>query len=509
MLTAEEFESVLQIKTDANRLFGAGESERALGGWTAAIAVYEGRVGTPEQRFEKGKLWSNKAEAAIKLGRYAEACDFATEALECNPVDTKARFRRARALLGKGGFEDLMLAQEDIKRIKADGGTIGAAEAKLLHTAKGPLLSADKLKDGPSAPTTGAPSTAATEAQDAAAPAEDDAAPAEEPKLPVIDAEYAAAALSHAEAVSKAAKAAADSRELEEATAAAAKGSAGGWSGAPGSGGGAAPLPSWVTLLPDAALRHGWLIDVYRTRVDDDCREAIRAAAQGDHGGSATRHGLGAARPSRLSVLSDFLHFCKLAVARGVVPAHRTDAEDPDANGGAGGGGWDWADTLGTAGGMLDKGFHPEKCGAEVRYGPRAAGTAMRRLGSMMYDVGGRAGGGGGGGENDDSGGSASEEGDGSDSDSEDETTLRARARKREHACRRQPKRQPQPAAADVPARLRAEIQEACGGDDTTDQEGYVNHQFTFDRDPTVFDDVGGVLLWRRLNEQLKRGRLG
>ena len=34
MLTAEEFESVLQIKTDANRLFGAGESERALGGWT-------------------------------------------------------------------------------------------------------------------------------------------------------------------------------------------------------------------------------------------------------------------------------------------------------------------------------------------------------------------------------------------------------------------------------------------------------------------------------------------
>ena len=28
-------------------------------------------------------------------------------------------------------------------------------------------------------------------------------------------------------------------------------------------------------------------------------------------------------------------------------------------------------------------------------------------------------------------------------------------------------------------------------------------------RDPTVFDEVGGVLLWKRLNEQLKSGRLG
>ena len=60
-----------------------------------------------------------------------------------------------------------------------------------------------------------------------------------------------------------------------------------------------------------------------------------------------------------------------------------------------------------------------------------------------------------------------------------------------------------------VPARLRKEIGEACGGDDTTDDEGFAHHQFTFDRDPTVFDDVGGVLLWKRLNEQLKRGRLG
>ena len=53
----------------------------------------------------------------------------------------------------------------------------------------------------------------------------------------------------------------------------------------------------------------------------------------------ATRHGLGAARPSRLSVLSDFLLFCKLASARGIAPA----------------GSWAWDATLDAAGYMLDE----------------------------------------------------------------------------------------------------------------------------------------------------------
>ena len=67
-LTPREFETVLRIKADANKLFSAGECQRALDGWTAALQVYNGRLGSPEQQFEKGKLFSNKAEAAIKLG---------------------------------------------------------------------------------------------------------------------------------------------------------------------------------------------------------------------------------------------------------------------------------------------------------------------------------------------------------------------------------------------------------------------------------------------------------
>ena len=57
---------MLRIKADANQLFGAGECQRALDGWTAALQVYGDRYGSPEQRFEKGKLHSNKAEAALK-----------------------------------------------------------------------------------------------------------------------------------------------------------------------------------------------------------------------------------------------------------------------------------------------------------------------------------------------------------------------------------------------------------------------------------------------------------
>ena len=110
-LTAQEFERELRIKSDANQLFGAGECQRALDGWTAALQDSGDRYGSPEQRFEKGKLHSNKAEAALKLELYDVAVVFATESLACNPVDNKARFRRARALLGRGGFEDPMQAQ--------------------------------------------------------------------------------------------------------------------------------------------------------------------------------------------------------------------------------------------------------------------------------------------------------------------------------------------------------------------------------------------------------------
>jgi hypothetical protein len=38
--------------------------------------------------------------------------------------------------------------------------------------------------------------------------------------------------------------------------------------------------------------------------------------------------------------------------------------------------------------------------------------------------------------------------------------------------------------------------------------QGHTRHHFSFDREPAVFDDVGGMALWKELNNQLKKGRL-
>ena len=56
---------------------------------------------------------------------------------------------------------------------------------------------------------------------------------------------------------------------------------------------------------------------------------------------------------------------------------------------------------------------------------------------------------------------------------------------------------------------LRAEIGAACWGEDERASDGHVVHRFSFDREPEIFDDVGGVRAWRELNETLKAGRLG
>lgn len=80
---------------------------------------------------------------------------------------------------------------------------------------------------------------------------------------------YTAAAVAHAEAVAQAAKSASDAREKQAQTV------TGGIDAPPQPGitpGKLDVSPSWIELLKDPALRHGWLVDVYRTRVDDDCR---------------------------------------------------------------------------------------------------------------------------------------------------------------------------------------------------------------------------------------------
>lgn len=113
-----------------------------------------------------------------------------------------------------------------------------------------------------------------------------------------------------------------------------------------------------------AAKQHAWLVDCYRTRVDDDCGLRAREPP----------HGLGAAGSTAASIGVDFLQFCKLAVARGVVPPRA----------------WDWhAFLLEGAAGMLPRAFSPEKSRPELRYGAIAGAPGeLRRVVSVVYEEG-------------------------------------------------------------------------------------------------------------------------
>ena len=186
-------------------------------------------------------------------------------------------------------------------------------------------------------------------------------------------------------------------------------------------------------------------------------------------------------------MLSDFLLFCKLASARGVAPASS----------------WGWGATLEAAGWMLDKGFRPEQCGADLRYGPRAAGGALRQLASRVYEGRSGGGGGGGGGGSSDSGSAASDdEGDSSEGEASAKESpflrgisLGGTQRRQRHAKDKGSRGARGGGGSGAKGDTLAEetgarIASACAGDDSVDDEGFARHSFTFERESGIFDDV-------------------
>ena len=224
-----------------------------------------------------------------------------------------------------------------------------------------------------------------------------------------------------------------------------------------------AQLPRWLCTLADAGhvTRSRYLVDIYRTAVDD----AMNGAATG-----RAAHGLGAPNYSPCSLMMDFLIFCKLALVRGVLPRSYP---------------WDWDACLRDAPARLLCRFSPEVSQPANAYGPAAgAPAAMREIVSFVYD--------------DDvhhaevlrgrpvaelraewmrsvgysevrvTGGKADDADDDDDDDDDDGKPSSSVARA------------------------------ACGG-----RPPAVQHRLTFDLDPSVFSEVGGVHLWRLLLNQL------
>ena len=367
-LDTTEFAKVIEHKTAANKAFTAGELSSALESWAEAIKVFEGRSGDEAQRLEKSKVHSNQAEAYLRRKEYDKARRCADSALDCDPINLKALFRRARALLAIGGPQELTMALDDIKQYQSKGGVLSAMDAGLLVTSEGkPLLPHAVRREPPQSEAKKSPPPP---------PLESDA----EWNQKVADfkeqtRELVAGAAAEAKVDGEEVDAATQAEKKEEAIRAAQEVAAKAAEEPSGGGGGAAASSKpvvverteWLKALRDRKDRYSWLIDVYRTTVDDD-RPGGPRQKRGDL--SIPPHGLASRRASRLTILSDFLLFTKLCVARAVIPKA----------------GWQFDDYCELAVSMLDKAFSPERSSATLRYGEAGSATALRAFAKLVCE---------------------------------------------------------------------------------------------------------------------------
>ena len=380
-LTPEENAMVAERKDEGNEHFRRGRVRDALLAYNKALEVFADRSGDQQQRREKSRLLANRAACLLKLEQWEVASKSAAMALRYDPANAKARFRRARALVELGGEQRFAEAIADLEQLRLEDGTHGKAERTLLnrlHAQQAELRQvrvrdAGGLRQAFQSGRAGLSSSVV-----------------DEEIVPVTAVQPAP---TH-------------------------------------------PNAAWmlklggVSAASDSLLRHGWLVDCYRTRVDDDCAPG------------RTPHGIGAAACSSASLLLDFLIFCRLAVARGVVP-RTTRIFTPHKPGEAQL--WDWPAFLGDAAQKLGMAFNPEKCHAEYRYGEvMGSGKRMRELAMLLYD--------------------------------------------------RVPPGEPSAEA------VRRETMESCWRDGGRSEDGRTHkHMFTFDLNQAVFVEVGGHQPWRLL----------
>jgi tetratricopeptide (TPR) repeat protein len=141
-----EEEQVAKFKAEGNEHFKAGRYDKARDSYAKATDVYDGRTGgDKEQRAVKATVCSNRAEAHLKLSEWQMALAWADTALSLQPTNSKARFRRAKALSEVGGIIEIEIALAELRRLAAENGNKVSKEEKALIdslTAKRKELSA-------------------------------------------------------------------------------------------------------------------------------------------------------------------------------------------------------------------------------------------------------------------------------------------------------------------------------------------------------------------------------
>ena len=268
VLTPQEMVMAVDAHESGNAAFKRGEIEQALTQYNTALEVFSDRRGGPLQRPRKSKLLANRAECLLRLEKWEAAEASAQMALSLDTANAKARFRRARALYELGGEAKLQEALDELDRLRlgqvkpsqgsevssssGEGGALGPAEKALEQRV---LSAQSELRE--------------VRRRDAGGLRKAFAAGAAGLSTP--DDEIRAVLPPGADTATS------------------------------------APQPGglWRRCLElegaDEPTVYAYLVDAYRTRVDDDRAQP------------ATAHGLGAIGYTPISVLADFLIFCKLA----------------------------------------------------------------------------------------------------------------------------------------------------------------------------------------------------
>lgn len=95
-----------QLKTRGNEAFGAGEYGQAILHYSLCLDKSEEL--TDKSGFPRDIVYSNRAAAFLKLGQHDKAESDASSALEINPANVKASFRRGLALHADGKYEQAL-----------------------------------------------------------------------------------------------------------------------------------------------------------------------------------------------------------------------------------------------------------------------------------------------------------------------------------------------------------------------------------------------------------------
>ena len=125
-LLAAEFCEVKRLGALGDGFTKAGDGVAAQAHWEEALQIYRDRKGCGVQSVIKSRLYSRQAAAAVELSEWRSACAYASQALDADQTNARARLRRVRALLELGGTDALEQVSADVERIKADGGTLSS-----------------------------------------------------------------------------------------------------------------------------------------------------------------------------------------------------------------------------------------------------------------------------------------------------------------------------------------------------------------------------------------------